>query len=62
MMDSYFWLLLALTTAIVAGLLLGSVVSCEPNPEVVVQIEFPSKKEDRHQQYWFLTMARGYSI
>jgi hypothetical protein len=62
MMDSYFWLLLALTTAIVAGLLLGSVVSCEPNPEVIVQIEFPSKKEDRHQQYWFLTMARGYEI
>jgi hypothetical protein len=61
MMDSYFWLLLALTTAIVAGLLLGSVVSCEPE-EVIVQIEFPSKKEDRIQQYWFLTVARGYAI
>jgi hypothetical protein len=61
MMDSYFWLLLALTTAIVAGLLLGSVASCEPE-EVIVQIEFPSKKQDRHQMYWFLTMARGYSI
>jgi hypothetical protein len=35
---------------------------CESNPEIVVQIEFPSKKQDRHQQYWFLTMARGYEI
>jgi hypothetical protein len=35
---------------------------CEPNPEVIVQIEFPSKKQDRHQMYWFLTMARGYEI
>jgi hypothetical protein len=61
MMDSYFWLLLALVAAMVAGLLLGSVVSCEPE-EVIVQIEFPSKKEDRIQQYWFLTVARGYSI
>jgi hypothetical protein len=39
------------------------VKSCQQdNPEVIVQIEFPSKKQDRHQQYWFLTMARGYAI
>jgi hypothetical protein len=61
MMDSYSWLLLALVAAIVAGLLLGSVVSCEPNQEVIVKLEFPSKKEDRVQPYWFI-VARGYAI
>jgi hypothetical protein len=38
------------------------VKSCQPEPMVEVKIEFPSKKQDRHQQYWFLTMARGYAI
>jgi hypothetical protein len=33
-----------------------------PLDSVTLQIEFPNKKEDRHQQYWFLTMARGYAI
>jgi hypothetical protein len=51
----------AMCVAVAIGLLLGSLVSCEPE-EVIVQIEFPSKKEDRIQQYWFLTMARGYEI
>jgi hypothetical protein len=45
--------------AFAAALLLGS---CEPEPMVEVRIEFPSKKQDRHQQYWFLTMSRGYAI
>jgi hypothetical protein len=60
MTDSSFWLLLALVAAMVAGLLLGSVVSCEPE-EVIVKLEFPSKKEDRIAPYWFIA-ARGYSI
>jgi hypothetical protein len=60
MTDSSFWLLLALVAAMVAGLLLGS-VGCEPE-EVIVELEFPSKKEDRIQQYWFLTATRGYAI
>jgi hypothetical protein len=33
-----------------------------PLDSVTLQIEFPDKKGDRHQQYWFLTMARGYAI
>jgi hypothetical protein len=39
--------------------------SCEPNPEVIVKLEFPEKpseKEDRLVPYWFITAARGYAI
>jgi hypothetical protein len=54
--------LIALFVMMVAGFLIASsFVSCEPE-EVIVKLEFPSKKEDRIQQYWFLTAARGYSI
>jgi hypothetical protein len=53
---------LVLLTTFLMAMFAWLVKSCEPNPEVIVQIEFPSKKQDRHQMYWFLTMARGYEI
>jgi hypothetical protein len=42
--------------------LFAAAVTPMPLDSVTLQIEIPSKKEDRHQQYWFLTMMRGYSI
>jgi hypothetical protein len=45
-----------------ALILFAAAVTPMPLDSVTLQIEIPSKKEDRHQQYWFMTMARGYSI
>jgi hypothetical protein len=52
---------LVLLVTLVMVLSAALVKRCEPDPEIVVQIEFPSKKEDRVQPYWFI-MARGYAI
>jgi hypothetical protein len=46
----------------VAFVIVAAAVTPAPMDSVILQIEFPSKKEDRIQPYWFLTMARGYAI
>jgi hypothetical protein len=46
----------------VAFVIVAAAVTPAPMDSVILQIEFPDKKQDRHQQYWFLTMARGYAI